>query len=739
MFKSLIKKRRFVNLFGGVIILVISLLLLLFLLLYSNSEMERTALRELEESADDKQTELNSTFTTIQNNMLSMAIALTSANVDVDGVAVFLSEQNYLFKFNSLYYVDTEGDGVSYNGEIVNMREDIIGIESTFGIVNISYPYVNEAIGSEVLKLITPVIRHGGIAGYVIAEYSLSDIAQSLSNEVSQYGYALFTNSEGIDFFSTDVEFIPLEDLAGATFENGSKSIDEVLMHLSEGTEGHLSFTLNSIPIVSVYKPLNINGWNLVLAVNREDYISNIRILSTVLTVFVLSVFAALSFSALLFYNAKKTVERVAYYDDLTGLPNLAKFKKDVLATITANPEKSFTVVKMDIQNFKAINELYDFEVGDRTLRTIAIASKVAKTKEKTFIMARTGADEFMMFAGNNFLDLLPDYLPVVIKRYKELVPELSNHHLVLKYGRYVIEKSEKDINNIVSKVGMAHSSAKDIKGVMVWDYDDDYKNNIIKRTEITNKMEAALIEGEFVAYLQPKVSTKNNNTVAAEALVRWVEADGKMIYPGDFIPVFEGNGFITSLDKHILKCVCETLSSWKDRGFDCIPISVNFSRLHFNDPEFLDEIIQIVDGYNIERKFIEVELTETMIFDNEEAMKKLILQLSTAGFSTSIDDFGSGYSSLGMLKSIKANTIKLDRSFLINSDDNLHGDTVIDSVVKLAHSIGMEVVAEGVETAEQAEFLKRINCDLIQGYFYEKPITVAKFEEQYLQKKLYS
>ncbi len=434
--------------------------------------------------------------------------------------------------------------------------------------------------------------------------------------------------------------------------------------------------------------------------------------------------------------NHIKEIEKTAYYDELTGLPNLVKFKKDAFAILKSNQNSEFAIVKVDIENFKVINEIFDFEIGNKVLK--AFAKTADSVTLKPFFLARVGVDEFLMFGTRDFLMNLESLTEHYERFFKESVPEIENHLLAFRYGRYCIPTGETNVNDIVNKVVIAHKNSRSNSKTKINDYDENLKKQLLAKTSITNKMQKSLTNGEFKAYLQPKFSLQNNELSGAEALVRWIDTDSSVIYPNDFIPVFESNGFILKLDFFILETVCKTLRLWIDAGYKTYPISINFSRLHLNNPNLAFEIIDVLKKYNIPHNLIEVELTETAILDNEDhLLPKILDDFENNNIAVAVDDFGAGYSSLGLIKSVKPGIVKLDKSFLDNTSNQARSKLVIQGVVNLVSSLNATIVAEGVEDKEQAEFLKSINCDIAQGYFFAKPMPIREFEEKYLENQI--
>ncbi len=428
-----------------------------------------------------------------------------------------------------------------------------------------------------------------------------------------------------------------------------------------------------------------------------------------------------------------KLIEKAAYYDDLTGLPNLLKLKLEMKKVLNENPDKEYAIMKFDLENFKVINELFSYEVGNKVLK--AFAKTAENVTEKSFILAKVGVDELIMFSGNGFVANFNEETKYYESIFKNLVPEIENHILSFRYGRYHIEKGETDVNDIINKVTIAHKNAKSCAEYGIREYDNDLKNQLLNRITITNKKEKALANNEFHAFLQPKFDLQTSELTGAEALVRWIESDDKMIYPNDFIPVFEDNGFIVKIDYFILETICKTIRLWIDAGYKTIPISINFSRSHLSNLDLVADVIKMLKKYDIPHDLIEIELTETAVIENvSNTLDTILDEFEKANISVSVDDFGAGYSSLGLIKSIKPNIVKLDKSFLEQSTDTTRGETVVKGIVSLIKSLDAHIVAEGVEEESQVAFLKEINCDTAQGYFYAKPMPISEFEKKYLE-----
>jgi EAL domain-containing protein (putative c-di-GMP-specific phosphodiesterase class I) len=249
---------------------------------------------------------------------------------------------------------------------------------------------------------------------------------------------------------------------------------------------------------------------------------------------------------------------------------------------------------------------------------------------------------------------------------------------------------------------------------------------------KVEDDMERALMNKEFQVYLQPKFSTGEETLGGAEALVRWIHPTEGFVPPNRFIPIFEQNGFILKLDDFMLEEVAKQQAKWISEGWQVVPISVNVSRAHFTREDLAEHISEIVDRYQVPHEVIELELTESAFFDDKEMLLSTVKKLRDAGFSVSMDDFGAGYSSLNSLKELSLDVLKIDADFFRGSDSLERGMLIVTEVINLAKKLNMKIVAEGIESREQVDFLKEQECDLIQGYYFAKPMPLSEFEKNY-------
>ncbi len=717
--------------------------IVLSLLIIFNSKVSESihnsVSEELSKKVKQQQVMINDEMTHKEEDLISLASYIVNGEFTDESLQKLLSQQVEKLDFIELYMVDKNGDGIaaSRSDMKVNLRGNKVlneALETGEFAVGMNR---KSTIFKGLIDCALPVYVDGEIQAVLMAEYDTVDLSEQLANTIGQGGYAFIISIEGEEIFSSTPYYIPLERLYEDDVEFlDDKSAEIIQQDLTNRQGSRVYFELENVKRVAVYEPLEYGGWSVVLVEDEEQVEEGMRNIADLITYVSLILFIMLVIFVLYtWYSKIKSVEKmskIAYYDELTGLPNLTKLKLDMEEILKKNPKKKYAILKIDVDNFKAINELYDFEVGNEVLKGFKHTTSAAN--EPSLIAARTGIDEFMIFAGNGFLDEIENRTHLYESEHKKFVPELEHHRLSFKYGRYFIQPGETNVDDIVNKVSMAHTMAKSLKGKIIYDYDAEYKQKLLEQADITNKMEDALNNNEFVAYLQPKFRARDSKIVGAEALVRWIDSSGKITFPNAFIPLFEKNGFITQLDKYILKTICEQIKKWLEQGHECMPISVNFSRVHLGNPKFVEEISEIVEQVGIPYHYIEIELTESTILENEALLEALLTDLHQVGFGVSIDDFGAGYSSLGLLKNFKVSTLKLDRSFFINNKFDERGDLVVEGIIKLAHSLEMKIVAEGIEEEGQVEFLKSVDCESIQGYFFAKPMPIHEYEQSYVR-----
>ncbi len=429
-------------------------------------------------------------------------------------------------------------------------------------------------------------------------------------------------------------------------------------------------------------------------------------------------------------YSVQYKLNKLRNFDALTKVASFHKFKKDLKQQLKNKPATTFVILYFDIDNFKYINEAFGELVGDQIL--IDFANHLLKVYGSENTVARVGADKFVTYrrtcSEKELLHLVDksneDFCSQMRKKF------ISNKLQISTGISYVT--SQDDLSVAIDNANAARKKIKANAKESVLIFDQEIRDQIYKELEIANTMEEALRKGEFIIYLQPKIDLFTNTVVGAEALVRWKKNELNILGPNEFIPILEKNGFILNMDYYVYEQVCILLSKWKETGRKLIPISVNVSPVHINDSNFVSDIVNLVKKYEIAPQLIELELTESIFIKDTELALQTLKELRSYGFVVSIDDFGSGYSSLNMLKDITTDVIKLDKEFFGKGTMNQAQQIIISSIIQMAKQLNMKVLSEGIETDVQSEFIKNNHCDMAQGFYFSRPLPLEEFERLY-------
>ncbi len=670
-----------------------------------------------------------------QDDLSLIADYIAKQNVTSENITEFFNNQSQIQEFDDLYYITLDGTATNTDGAIHNFSENPLFKSILNNHEAVFRPLHSPAANELFIEFAVPVISNGRLTAILLSRNSTLDFKNDMISALSNLGDAYIIDENQMVLLSTNGKYASLDNFieSDQTIIN-DEAVAILKQNIAKEESGNFRYYIDNTAKIALYSPIEQTSWTMILTFEESKINNDLEVAINSIVQISVGVVVVLIFSMIYTWYTRssllKVAEKNAYEDPLTGLPNLLKLKKDMEYILTKNPDKKYAIIKFDIENFNAINEMFSVEIGNRVLKAFKTIRETVD--EPSLIIARVSADEFMLFSGNGFIESMQERTHIYEACYNNIIPELGDFRINFKYGRYHIELGENDVDSIINKVSMAHKMSKGKKSNTIHDFDSVFKNKLIKTAEIVNEMRGALENKEFKIYLQPKFQTSTKKIIGAEALVRWIKPNGSIVYPDIFIPLFEKTGFIIELDKYMLNRACEVISSREKRGLGYLPISVNFSRINLSNKNFIADISKIVDSYNIPHELIEVELTESIMVEDQEILENLFTQLHKSGFSVSIDDFGSGFSSLSLLKNFKADTLKIDKAFFNNNKDIIRGNVIIDGVIKLAQSLRMFVVAEGVETAEQFKLLKEIGCDAVQGYYFEKPIPLSLFDSKY-------
>lgn len=430
-------------------------------------------------------------------------------------------------------------------------------------------------------------------------------------------------------------------------------------------------------------------------------------------------------------YNGRnrmmRLTERLIFRDPYLDIYNLPYFKKHCERKLQDGSIGGYGVGYFNLKRFSGINQ----QLG-RNSATKIMANYIGELQERfeeDELICRVGGDNFVVFFLKENLNTVMDHL----KGRGILCDEESGERVFVSAtaGYYLISEDIKDASDIIDNAHIAYNLAKNVNKEPYVFYTEELAENIRENSVIDELFTEALQNGEFEVYYQPKVALKDYSLSGAEALCRWFH-DGRMMVPGKFIPVFEQSKAVTLLDFYMLEHVCRDLRRWMAAGKKVVKVSVNFSRRHLGNKDLVKHILSVVDRYEVPHEYIEIELTETTTDVDFKDLREVVTGLQNAGISTSVDDFGVGYSSLNLIKELPWNVLKIDKSFLdpVAEGDKI-GSIMLGHVISMAQEMGLECIVEGVETAEQVKFLKQHNCFLAQGYFFDKPLAKVDFESR--------
>lgn len=436
--------------------------------------------------------------------------------------------------------------------------------------------------------------------------------------------------------------------------------------------------------------------------------------------------------SALILYQRYKREEadkEKAYRDSITNLSSMEKFRIDVKPVLDSKEKTKYYIITADIDKFKVINALYGYHNGDRVLEYIARMLKQGLTVGD--FITRNSADNFVVLKRAESEAEVSRYLTDVYKRVNEKTSHQENNYLILlKAGICQVVAEDNNLSSIMDRAIMAKKTIGQIHTSMHAFYSDNMRQRAIEEKNLENEMELALERHQFCIFLQPQIDLDTKKIVSAEALVRWKHPEKGMIPPFKFIPVFENNGFITKLDLFVWEEAIKTLVKWRENNQIMVPIAINLSRADVEKDGVMESLINLMEKYQLGTQWIKTELTESMCSDEDSVVLNRMQMLRDYGFKIAVDDFGSGYSSLHLLKKMPIDILKIDKSFLdINIDMDIRDEIVIRDVVDMGKHLELQIIVEGVETQEQSDFLEMLGCDIAQGYYYGKPVPIDEFE----------
>ncbi len=524
--------------------------------------------------------------------------------------------------------------------------------------------------------------------------------------------------------------------LVGSSKERFESNRNTIETNIANGISGTRTLQTAEGKYYMVYEPIGINDWAIVTFIPSKAIageVNNALLMTFVLAIVVIIVILAICIYIVISNNRKqKQLFEYAYIDPVTKKGNIYYFRKKGQEILEKGKLQESNVAQyiavLDINKFKMINKAYGYKTGDSILKGIAEELETLLGKES--LICRYSNDYFAILF--EYKEDIHKILNKMVRSIENLKIEDNVYNLSVNIGIYQLTEEDRNISEVMDKAIIAHSASKGDVFDKFHIYDKKMERELEKESRIEHEMNNALENKEFKVYYQPKVNTKTEKLYGAEALVRW-EHDGNMVPPSEFIPLFEKNKFILKLDLYIFEQVCSDMKMWKEKYGKEPVISVNVSREHFLDEHFLEKYMMIAAKYGVDTSKIDLEITESATIEAGIDIIEIMNKMKRLGFIISIDDFGTGYSSLSAIQDMPADILKIDKSFVDRIGKN--EKNIIDYILNIAKELKLTTIAEGVETKEQRDYLLEKGCDIIQGYYYAKPMPEEKFEE-YMEKE---
>lgn len=674
----------------------------------------------------------------------------TVSTINTDAFAQGLYESNQHNSFIQMGYFTEDSRGIRVTADLeiatdVHVKDleeelQVIIRRAWEGESAVSRVYEDAGNGNMVFSYAIPVYEEDEIEGVLTAKDSIEAFEDILDDKTAMngYGYVHMIGSEGNFLIRSKNKVV---DQNVKSIFDGNYIAEEDKERIREAIDCEESvfseFRYQGTAYQIYLSPIGLNGWYLfcvdtMQGVNAPIY----QMINVTRAVFVgvlcLSVFLLIYGYQMLRKNHKQLIE-LAYYDSLTGAYNTVRFMQEMKEALSG-PEK-YSVCVLNIHQFKFINEIFGRAQGDKLLCHISQVLKESVNPGEYF--CRDTGDFFWMILKGQNEEAIRERLYEMMEKISRF--SLSQHHnyQIMIYCGVAVRRDDSSAEMMMTHAMFALQTAKGTDRNNVWFYDVELHKQETLQNYIESHMHQALKDKEFRMFLQPKMDMRTGKLGGAEALVRWIPKDGTIIYPNQFIPLFESNGFCSSLDMYMVENVCRKIREWIDAGITPVPISVNQSKILFYEEDYVENLCAVLERYRIPGDLITLEILEGLAAGNIDELNEKIDQLKEKGFRISMDDFGSGYSSFNTLGKLHIDELKMDRVFLsaITGKEDERQEIIMAQVVDLAKKLRISTVAEGVETKENETLIRTLGCGYGQGYYYSRPIDEDEFDRKYMKK----
>lgn len=639
-----------------------------------------------------------------------------------------------IYKFKRLGYIDQNGVAYTTDGYQRTFDDNIcyeMGMKGIWYATN----RINDSLGNhaEINIFSVPVYDKKGenITGVLFATYDSAYFSEMLLQDIfNSKGFCFITKPDGTIISGYDVtanmEGMDLVDALTSVSPDNAVVVENIIADMKARQSGFARIRFNDDYYV-YYMPVEslgeYNDWHLCTAVPASVFSEQFNIVWYDVQRMISVILAGLSVVFVVYFymmhKQNEQLEHLAYTDALTGGYNYAAFK-DKLSE--KNPNGGY-IISADIGDFRIINNICGEKAGDQLL--LNVWDVLLESIQEGDLSAHINADQFVLYFSTDDENEIIDRLRVTTTKMNELV-EMLNIPRVLPYFGICALGGFESLEKVYSRASQAKAKVKTRRDENYAFYDDKVFQQTVDNKRLEDSFEAAIAAEEFEVWYQPKYDTISSEIVGAEALVRW-RKDGELIPPFRFIPLFEKNGMIATLDEYVFRHVCKQQKQWQQDGKKLIPVSINISRASLFFSGIAVRYEEILNYYDLDPKYVQLEITESATLENDD-ITSLMERFHRIGFRLLLDDFGNGYSSLATLNTMKFDILKLDKSLIDYIGDN-NGEELLRHTVQLAKYLGLNITAEGVETREQVTFLQEVECDDIQGYFFSKPLPEPEFE----------
>lgn len=736
------------------VIVVLLLTMSIFLRIYLNHIVRNNMIDQVDNTVDKYihiiQKQIDNDFQFLDSFASVLQMENITNNQEFPQVLEETNEQN---DFITMMYFDLNERGVvaNLNQEVLvnkpltDFQEEIQSVvyDTLANQRTVSDIFQSQLTHEMIYAYGIPVYQNKQIVGALIATQTvelLMDAGQG-SGILGGDTYAYLVDESGQVLVNSQYDIFHQTSIFQQPFLQ-KQDYQQMKEHLKDHQDITFSFEYENAQYHALLKPIGLKDWNL-LCVNMLENSHlfadrNMRMVGLIFLSIILLVIGLLIYGYRIILKNNRELQKVAYFDHLTGAYNFSYFM--TLGERYFIDNKCCSVAVLNIHQFKFFNEIFGHDLGDQLL---CHEKKVIENNlHDGEFFCRDTADQFYVFLCETEESVLLTRLNQMMEEIIEYMDLLhSNYHLKIHCG-VAISSEELIVDNcfedLMVRVMFALAKSKETILSNIWFYDIELHKQEIMDNYIESHMEQALKDGEFQLYLQPKVDMETGQLQSSEALVRWITQDNQQLYPNQFIPIFEKSGFCMKLDMYMFEQACLQIRKWMDQGIEPIGISVNQSKLLFYESDYVERLNAIVQKYQVPAHLLTLEILEDLVINNVDEVNEKIEQLHQIGFKVSMDDFGSGYSSLNILGKIDIDELKIDRIFLqeILDGKNKKAQIILEEIIKLTKILSISTVVEGIETKEYHDFVKSLGCHYGQGYYYDRPISQQEFEIRYMKER---